>query len=603
MASRVKGSGARKTPSGLKSNSMEDVLKVRLSRYAYQHDGIASKSEQKSAKSHAEVLAAIDSGSEDADDTMENKDRTEEEGEEGSVEESDSSSSSSSSSGRSSSDSAEESGSSDEGGEESDTLDDLLRDVGGSSTQKEDFSPMRYLEEILDGKAPSSGGGTASGDRKVSPAEILSLDVSPKRLDNSPQQPTSSTPKVGSSGASNVSPLVMLQQLQQNYQQPATTPTAVPKGPNGYAEPLFRKGKEIGSGGFGVVFQAVLAEGKLAAVKQLPITDQRGIDKEMRIMCNLPPHPHCVQYLGARRTKHHVYMVMEYVSGGSIQSLRSSIGKLPESVAIRYAHMTLLGLLHLHSHNIVHQDIKGANVLLDEKGCAKIADFGCIKDLNPTVSVGSTQGGGGTPLWMAPEVCRGESASMKSDVWSFGCFFLEMVNETGLPWSFRPGTSLQGAGYAIGSATQPPPFPQNLSPLARDFLNSCLAIQPSRRSTVAELLKHRLFTTSPSQNSEADFYRSVQSNFMGRSSSGAFTTLQTNTTDVQQSHDEPFVLDRASESDDDVDSAAALKENPLRPFPDGGSRPSVRKSSFDQGEKIVWRSEGNDRVPRDAPQR
>lgn len=114
-------------------------------------------------------------------------------------------------------------------------------------------------------------------------------------------------------------------------------------------------------------------------------------------------------------------------------------------------------------------------MLLDEHGVAKIVDFGCCKDLNQG---NTTLGGGGTPLWMAPEVCRGEGATMKSDVWSFGCLCLEMTNESGQPWNFPPGMNLQGIAYAIAQANKPPAIPSTLSLLAIDMISNCLKLDP-----------------------------------------------------------------------------------------------------------------------------
>ncbi|CCW71062.1 unnamed protein product [Phytomonas sp. Hart1] len=254
----------------------------------------------------------------------------------------------------------------------------------------------------------------------------------------------------------------------------------------------FQRGRMIGTGGFGTVYQAILYDGTLAAVKEIKIepTNLKLIDREVTAMSSLPPHANCVRYLGSRYSRHHYYIIMDYISGGSIASLRQSIGPFRESVFQRYAYMVLLGLHHLHSHNIIHRDIKGANVLLDEHGCAKIVDFGCCKDLN---NGKSTLGGGGTPLWMASEVCRGEGATEKSDVWSFGCLCLEMTNETGLPWNFSPGITLQGLAYALACAQRPPPIPTTLSPISQDFIACCLRLDPEERWSVSQLLDHNFF--------------------------------------------------------------------------------------------------------------
>lgn len=525
-----------------------------------------------------------------------------------------------------------------------------IHQSGGVSSEEE--SPDRMIQRLLNS---SSGGGLRAATSVSDPIPVrgtpLTISKSSSRMSNpNSSEIAASSGKVddvvSSSFNSSASPgrrqsesLSMIQELHRHQHvsslqpllQPLTQQLSGKKAaayvdPNGFsslnstgiapgsatlssppsmtAQMEFKKGRELGRGGFGVVFQAVLSDGRLAAVKQLPATDQKGIDKEMKIMCNLPFHPHCVQYLGTRKTKHHMYMVMEFVSGGSIHALRQEMGKFTEAVAKRYAHMTLLGLLHLHSHHIVHQDIKGGNVLLDERGCAKIADFGCIRELSygTTQSGGciSTQGGGGgTPLWMAPEVCRGERASTKSDVWSYGCFVLEMLNDSGLPWSFPPGTSLQGAGYAIGSATQPPPFPAHLSDFAKDFLSRCLAVHPQQRAGVEQLLRHPFLTSEPLKipsvaATDVDFLRTVQSLTSEVSAADRLTF---------SADEAPFRLEAASDDDDD-DSASAPRPSPLQALGGniGGPRavPQVQgvttaRRVVDHGQ-VVWRSAGEMKI-------
>ncbi|CAM45428.2 putative protein kinase [Leishmania braziliensis MHOM/BR/75/M2904] len=265
----------------------------------------------------------------------------------------------------------------------------------------------------------------------------------------------------------------------------------------------FQRGRAVGSGGFGTVYQAILSDGSLAAVKELKLENAnlKAIDREVRAMSSIPPHPNCVRYLGSRYSAHHYYIIMEYISGGSINSLRKSVGRFRESVFQRYAYMVLLGLSHLHANGIVHRDIKGANVLLDESGCAKIVDFGCSGNLNQATT---TLGCGGTPLWMAPEVCRGDPATEKSDIWAYGCLCLEMTNDTGVPWNFLPGMTLQGVVYALACAKSPPPIPTDLSSEAQDFLRCCLRVDPEERATVAELLQHPFFDVDLMENSEED---------------------------------------------------------------------------------------------------
>lgn len=74
--------------------------------------------------------------------------------------------------------------------------------------------------------------------------------------------------------------------------------------------------------------------------------------------------------------KNHIYMVLEYVENGSLSALIDKFGAFPEKLAAAQMKQILKGLFYLHSNGIIHRDIKAANILLDNKGIAKLADFG-----------------------------------------------------------------------------------------------------------------------------------------------------------------------------------------------------------------------------------
>jgi serine/threonine protein kinase len=152
----------------------------------------------------------------------------------------------------------------------------------------------------------------------------------------------------------------------------------------------WRKGELIGCGAFGRVYMGMnLDSGELLAIKQVLIAPSsaskektqghiRELEEEVQLLKNLS-HPNIVRYLGTVRESDSLNILMEFVPGGSISSLLEKFGSFPEPVIIMYTKQLLLGLEYLHNNGIMHRDIKGANILVDNKGCIRLADFGASK--------------------------------------------------------------------------------------------------------------------------------------------------------------------------------------------------------------------------------
>jgi serine/threonine protein kinase len=96
-------------------------------------------------------------------------------------------------------------------------------------------------------------------------------------------------------------------------------------------------------------------------------------------------HEHIVQYLGMQKTKDYLYIFLDYIPGGSLESIISDFA-LSENVVRRYTAQILCGLKYLHDNNIIHRDIKAGNILLDENGKIYLADFGCSTELSSFVT-------------------------------------------------------------------------------------------------------------------------------------------------------------------------------------------------------------------------
>ncbi|CAI9118555.1 OLC1v1020142C2 [Oldenlandia corymbosa var. corymbosa] len=264
----------------------------------------------------------------------------------------------------------------------------------------------------------------------------------------------------------------------------------------------WRRGELIGAGAFGRVHMGMdIDSGELIAVKEVSIAANsaskertqvhiRELEEEVNLLKNLS-HPNIVRYLGTAREKESLNIFLEFVPGGSISSLLGKFGSFPESVIRMYTKQLLLGLEYLHKNNIMHRDIKGANILVDNKGCIKLADFGASKKVVELATMTGAKSMKGTPYWMAPEVILQTGHTFSADIWSVGCTVIEMA--TGKPpWSQQ--YQEVAALFHIGTTKSHPPIPEQLSAEAKDFLLKCLHKEPHLRPSASELLQHPFVT-------------------------------------------------------------------------------------------------------------
>ena len=193
--------------------------------------------------------------------------------------------------------------------------------------------------------------------------------------------------------------------------------------------------KELGRGGMGIVY---LAEDEVlqrqVAYKVMPAAireDPRALEnflREARIAASLQ-HPNIVTIYDAGQTADEVYIAMEYLEGRSLQEILDEVSCLPLANALGVFRQTCLGLIHAHKQNIVHRDVKPANMMLTAAGSVKLMDFGLAAVVSEvTAKVTSVRG---TPFYMAPEQILGEDISGLSDQYALGCTIYHMV--TGQP--------------------------------------------------------------------------------------------------------------------------------------------------------------------------
>lgn len=162
-------------------------------------------------------------------------------------------------------------------------------------------------------------------------------------------------------------------------------------------------GNVIGKGHFGTVFRALdLMSGKTVAIKQINLLDSRKSDiedmmQEAALLSSLG-HSNIVKYEGFIQTQEHMNIVLEYVENGSLLNTLKSFGNaLPEHLVASYCHSILQGLAYLHKQDVVHCDLKAANILTTKAGHVKLSDFGV--SLNLKLKNHEDNIVSGTPYW------------------------------------------------------------------------------------------------------------------------------------------------------------------------------------------------------------
>ncbi|KAG5596793.1 hypothetical protein H5410_038025 [Solanum commersonii] len=253
------------------------------------------------------------------------------------------------------------------------------------------------------------------------------------------------------------------------------------------------------------------------AVKSVELSESQLLQKEQKILSELSS-PYIVTYKGYDVTKEKeklmFNLMMEYMPDGTLSDeIQKQGGRINEPLIGYYTKQIVQGLEYLHSRGIAHCDIKGHNILLGKTG-AIIADFGCSRWVDTADRDDGADPIGGTPMFMAPEVARGEEQGCPADIWGLGCTIIEMATG-GSPWTnMSTAASLL---YKIAFSGQSPVIPKFLSLQAKDFLNKCLRRDSKERWTAKQLLKHpfleaiqNFVTDSPTSILDQDIWNSVE---------------------------------------------------------------------------------------------
>ena len=264
-------------------------------------------------------------------------------------------------------------------------------------------------------------------------------------------------------------------------------------------------GRLIGQGAFGKVNIGLnVLTGRVVAIKSFNKKDlnkngenMRKILYETNLMKKLN-HPNITKILEMFEDDEYILISMEYINGGNLFSFVKKRRKLSEKTAKFLFKQIILGIKHIHSHKIVHRDIKLENILIDLNNNIKICDFGIGRIL--TSNKQCLHDKCGTPMYMAPEILLSSKnkgyEGFPVDIWSSGISLYIMLSGT-LPFNLKnnDSSSLEEESdnnldlqYSI--INKEPKHIEKISDEARDLLKGLLNKNPNKRLTIDQILEH-----------------------------------------------------------------------------------------------------------------
>jgi len=228
-------------------------------------------------------------------------------------------------------------------------------------------------------------------------------------------------------------------------------------------------------------------------------------------------HPCIVRLYAAIGDENYVYHLMEYLPGGDLFEMLSTVGALPEQMAKRYAAQLILAVDFLHSRQILHNDIKPENLLIDSVETIKLTDFGMASFQYQTEEKipGKPSIINGTPQYMAPETILKRIHGRGTDWWSVGICIYEMLTGS-LPFDITDSDSTIIIFKKILRSNLV--IPDYIDSLAADLINRLLCMNPEQRlgkCGAVEVREHKWFSGTDwnsiwKSNKNVDFVRKLE---------------------------------------------------------------------------------------------
>ncbi|TPX44936.1 hypothetical protein SeMB42_g04165 [Synchytrium endobioticum] len=249
---------------------------------------------------------------------------------------------------------------------------------------------------------------------------------------------------------------------------------------------LWTRIEKVGEGSYGEIFKCISKiSPQIVALKVIDLEktkddlDDLLAEVDFQAKCN---SPHLARYYGSWMWDSKLTIAMEFLGGGTAEDVLKQI-KYTEEHCSYILRECLKGLEYMHTNCKIHRDIKAANILFDNNGCVKLADFGVAAALTSKDQLRNTFVG--TPLYMAPEIILSMAYDYKIDIWSLGIMAIELA--VGKP----PKHDQHPMDILFAIPTSPPPkLEGEFSAEYKDFVNCCLQKTPTTRPSASHLLKH-----------------------------------------------------------------------------------------------------------------
>ena len=253
----------------------------------------------------------------------------------------------------------------------------------------------------------------------------------------------------------------------------------------------FEKDKEIGKGGFGLVWK--VTHKKTQKVYCIKVIEKSGIiqqkleaqmNREIEIMYILN-HPHCLRLKNHFEDDQNFYLVMPLAHKGQLYRVLRKFRKFDERTAAQILRETISALQYLHSFKppIIHRDIKPENLLLNNGGRVLLADFGWSNfsdgDVRKTFC--------GTPEYIAPEMLLKKGHDTRVDIWSIGVLMFELLA------GYSPFVAKSNQDLYQNIRRLKIQWPKDMPPLAKNLIGKILKLNPLDRPSLQEILDHQWF--------------------------------------------------------------------------------------------------------------